>query len=115
MPLRTANNTFVVGFPATLGHLVFLGVNSSPHIARLFLIFTADPELESQLIKSFNLSDELFSLWTFIGANPATKVMEGSYCTPEILAAVRMDKRANRERDIAAAGPVTVSTKKAAA
>lgn len=115
MPVRTANNTLAVGFPSTLGDLVFLSPNPSPHIARSFLTFSTDSKVEAQLIKAFNLSDELFSLWAFIGANPDTRAMEGTYCTPEILAQVRMDKRANRDRDIAAAGPVTASTKKAAA
>lgn len=31
MPLRTVRNTYIVGFPSTLGHLVFLSLYPSPN------------------------------------------------------------------------------------
>lgn len=114
MPLRTANNTLAVGFPFTLGHLVSLGLNCSPQIARSFLTFPIDGNVGLHLKKAFNLLDEVFSLVTFIGVDTESTGLHGIYSAPEIFAEVRMDKRANRERDVAAAGPVTASTKKAA-
>lgn len=32
MPLRTVRNTYIVGFPSTLGHLVSLGLYASPNL-----------------------------------------------------------------------------------
>lgn len=80
-----------------------------------FLTFGKGGELVTQLRIVFNLSGEAFSLWKFIGVDVTRLELRGTYCTQEILAEVRMDIRANRERDIAAAGPVTAATKKAAA
>lgn len=34
MPLRTSRNTYIVGFPSTVGHLVSLGIYVSPNVVR---------------------------------------------------------------------------------
>lgn len=114
MPLRTARNTYIVGFPSTLGHLVFLGLYPLASMASSLLTNGIEDTVDAILRKGFGLADGRDELWTFIGANIQSRRMYEWYSTGEALAEMRMHTRIKRNDEIAAAGPPTAKTRKAA-
>lgn len=67
------------------------------------------------LAYAFGISDDNEAVWAFIGADWERRYIFEYYATGERLAEIRMAERSKRESEIAAAGPVTVVTKRAAA
>lgn len=114
MPLRTTRNTVVVGFPSTLGHLLFLGFLALSHVPSSLLTILSDHAVEQQLLNTFGLSSNRDDLWKFIGVSTERRMID-NYTPGESLATFRMEQHAQREREIEAAGPITVQTKRAAA
>ncbi|KAL0632884.1 hypothetical protein Q9L58_008226 [Maublancomyces gigas] len=116
LPMHNTNNKTILGFPPTLGHLAHLGIYPSFSASPRLSSDMADFAVNGHLRKAFNLSGDVHALAAFCGVNihRVSHVAMDRHLREDVIL-LRTDRRLARDAAIAAAGPATPATKRAAA